>query len=246
MSSGGGGNQVQRTEPPGYQLPYLRHGLQQASTLYGQGPTVVPFSPQSEEALSRTQDRAMAGSPVTGAAQQYATKSLQGGFLGSNPYLDQTFNRAALSTQNQLSSEFARSGRNIQASQPLRAQQLNDLATGIYGGAYDAERNRQQAVLGSAIPLANQDYTDLAQLRGVGTDIEGLAREYADAQGGALDQYLGRVSNNQGQTTTTPLNRNRSAGALGGALAGAQFGSSFGPWGTAIGAIGGGLLGGYG
>jgi len=38
----------------------------------------------------------------------------------------------------------------------------------------------------------------------------------------------------------------RTTGALGGALTGASMGSAFGPWGTALGAIGGGLFGGWG
>lgn len=237
--AGGGGNDTQRTEPPTYQLPSLQAGLQQAGNIYNQGPKVVPFSPQTEQALQLTQQRALAGSPLTGAAQDYTQKTLNGGFLGSNPYLDATFNKAALSTQNQLASEFARSGRNVGASEPIRSQQLNDLATGIYGGAYDAERNRQQGVLPFAQGLAEADYNDYGRLAGVGTAIEGQAQQYADAPGQALDQYLGRVSGNMGQTIITPKQRsNPLAGAAGGALAG----SSFGPWGALIGA-GVGLLG---
>lgn len=47
---------------------------------------------------------------------------------------------------------------------------------------------------------------------------------------------MGPIQNDQGN----PL-----MGGLGGALSGAKLGSSFGPWGTAIGAIGGGLLGAF-
>jgi hypothetical protein len=125
---------------------------------------------------------------------------------------------------------------------------LNNLATQIYGGAYNNERQLQQGVLGSVLPLANQDYVDLAQLRGAGSDIEGLAREYQQAPGQALDQYLGRVSGNMGATSSQPLYRNSGASALGGALLGSQLGSSLSsnPYAGIIGAIGGGILGGYG
>lgn len=237
--AGGGGSQVQKTEPPSYQLPALKAGLNQAGALYNQGAKVVPFAPQTEQALQLTQQRALAGSPLTGAAQDYTQKTLNGGFLGSNPYLDATFNKAALSTQNQLASEFARSGRNVGASEPIRSQQLNDLATGIYGGAYDAERNRQQGVLPFAQGLADADYNDYSRLAGVGTAIEGQAQQYADAPGQALDQYLGRVSGNMGSTVTLPKQRsNPLAGAAGGAMAG----SMFGPWGALGGAALGGLF----
>src|SRR5688572_19799190 len=132
--------QTTSVSPPAFQLPYLQYGLGQAKSLYGQGAQVVPFSQQSEQAIQGVTDRATGGSPLVGAAQQYAQKSLQGGFLGSNPYLDQTFEQARLATQGGLASEFARSGRNVSASEGLRSQQMNDLATKIYGGAYGQER----------------------------------------------------------------------------------------------------------
>jgi hypothetical protein len=240
--------QVTTTEPPSFQLPYLQYGLGQAKSIYDQGSNVVPFSPYSEQALQGVANRATNGSPLVSSANDYVQKSLSGGFLGSNPYLDQTFNQAAMATQGQLASQFAGAGRNVDASMGLRSQQLNNLATQIYGGAYNNERQLQQGVLGSVLPLANQDYVDLAQLRGAGSDIEGLAREYQQAPGQALDQYLGRVSGNMGATSSQPLYRNSGASALGGALLGSQLGSSLSsnPYAGIIGAIGGGILGGYG
>lgn len=236
MPGGGGGNQVTKTEPAAYQLPHLQYGVGQARQLYDRGHQVIPYAPQTEAAIAGTTQRALQGSPVTQAAQNYATNTLSGGFLGSNPWLDQTFNRAALQTQNQLASQFGSAGRGAADSMGLRSQQLNDLATSIYGGDYEQERNRMQGLVGQAGALANQDYIDLAQLGGAGAQVEGLAREYADAPGTNLDQYLGRVSGNLGTTQTTKIPRNPVGGALGGALAG----SFLGPWG----AIGGGLLGG--
>jgi hypothetical protein len=255
-----GGTQVSRSEPPGYQLPYLREGLDHARQMYGQGPpqqyggnTVVPFASQTERALGLQEQRALNGSPVTSAAQNYVTGSLNGSQFGGNPQLDNTFNRAAMATQGQLASQFAGSGRNVDQSQFLRGQQLNDLATSIYGGAYENDRNRQQATLSHAIPLAQQDYQDIAALRGVGGEVEAQSgqviddavrrHDYNNAMPSQwLDQYLNRISGQQGQTTTTqlpPQYQNRTAGAAGGALAGYGLG---GGWGALLG----GLLGGYG
>src|SRR5881628_2416819 len=116
--------QTTTTQPPAFQLPYLQYGLGQARGIYDQGGApVVPFSPQSEQALQGVINRSTNGSPLVSSAQDYAQKSLQGGFLGSNPYLDQTFNQAALATQNQLASQFAGAGRNVGASEGLRSQQ---------------------------------------------------------------------------------------------------------------------------
>lgn len=248
MNTSSGGSTT-TSGPPKWQLPYLQEGLQGAQQLYQSGgPGVVPFSPETEQALQGTAARATNGNAGMRAAQDVNTQTINGGFLGSNPYLDQTFNRAALQTQNQLASQFAGSGRNVDASEGLRSQQLNDLATGIYGGAYDSERNRMQQSIGMAQGLANQDYVDLGQLAAVGAQREGLAQDQANAPGFNLDQYLGRISGNMGTSTTQPNNRNRAAGAIGGAMMGSQIagGYSQNPWIQGLGGVLGGVAGGWG
>lgn len=124
------------------------------------GATVVPFSPQTQAALDLTQQRALSGSPVNQAAQDYATQTLSSAPSSQfgnavnphaantfaddgNPSLDYYFNRAADSTQNRLATTFAGAGRNIGASRAPMAEELGDLASNIYGGAYENERNRQ-------------------------------------------------------------------------------------------------------
>jgi hypothetical protein len=246
---GGGGTQTTRVEPPSWQLPYLQYGAGQAQNLYDSGGTkVVPFSGDTRAGLGMITARATGGSPINQASEDLATKTLEGGFLGSNPYLDQTFNRAALQTQNQLASQFARSGRNVEASEGLRGQQLNDLATGIYGGAYDAERNRQQQVLGMAPGLASSQYMDADRLLGVGAAREDYEQRVQDNPGRNLDEFLQRVGGNYGQTNIATGSRNRGAGALGGAMMGSQFAGQFSsnPWAQGLGALGGGYLGGWG
>ncbi len=270
-SSSGSSRTTTTSEPPAFIQPYMQYGAQQSRALYEQGPnqyypgnTVVPFSQQTEAALAGTEARARAGSPVTNAAQGYSTDVLNGAYLPggdrANPYLDATFDRAADNVQNRLSTTFAGSGRNIEASRAPMALELNDLANTIYGGAYDAERGRQQQATLTAPQLANQDYVDLQALGGVGSQVEDLSGRLMEDQaarwdynqnapGINLDNYLARVTGaypGESATATTPTYRNRTAGAAGGALAGAQMGSAFGPWGTAIGAIGGGLYGAYG
>lgn len=286
MSGGGSSTPsttTQTTEPPAFLRPYLQHGAEQSRALYETGGpqyyggnTVVPFAQQTEQALGLQQQRATNGSPVNQAAQNYATNTLNatptsqfGG--ATNPHLDQTFNRAADSVQQRIQSGFAGSGRNIGAGRPAAAQELNDLAGNIYGGAYEGERNRmaqdlqqqqqRQFGLTSLAPsLANQDYVDISALQGVGGQVEDLAGRLMQDQAARfdfsqnapqinLDNYLSRVSGafpGQSTTQTTPTYRNHTAGALGGAASGASIGSGFGPWGTLIGAVGGGLLGGYG
>src|SRR6185503_17902651 len=129
----GGGNQTTTVNLPKWQEPYVKYGAGQAQDLYRNGGTgVAGFT--ADTMAGHDQVRGLAGNnQLGGAASGLATNTLNGGFLNSNPYIDQTFNRAALQTQNQLASEFAGHGRNVGASEGLRSQQLNDLATSIYG-----------------------------------------------------------------------------------------------------------------
>jgi hypothetical protein len=271
------------TEPPAFVQPFLQYGAQQSRGLYEtggpqyyEGNTVVPFSQQTEQALGLTEQRALQGSPVNQAAQNYATNTLTGTPTSqfgnvNNPYLDATFNRAADTIQNRLETQFAGSGRNVSASMPANTDMLTGLATQLYGGAYESERDRmaqdleqqrsrQFGVAGLAPTLAHQDYVDINALGGVGGQVEDLAGRYMEDQAARwdfsqnapqinLDNYIARITGGYPGGTvnaTTPTYRNRTAGAAGGALTGAQMGSSFGPWGALIGGAAGGLLGGYG
>jgi hypothetical protein len=85
-------------------------------------------------------------------ASHLVNNTLQGDYLNpdSNPYLQGTFNRAADLTRGRLDSEFAGAGRNLGAAQPARSEELQTLASNIYGGNYQAERDRQQSALGQA------------------------------------------------------------------------------------------------
>lgn len=259
--AGGGGSQTQTTEPPKYVRPYLEDAARDSQALYNRGPaqyypgqTVVPHSQQTTDALNMTEQRARAGSPLVGNAQGYANDVLQGNFLNANPYLDATFNRAADAVQNRIQTSFAGSGRNVEAGRGLAAQEMNDLASQIYGGNYQAERQRMQELVPQAGYLSGLDYADAERLAQVGQQHEDLSgRQMEDsaarwdfaqnAPGVALDQYIARLNNQPGGSTTSPIYRNRAAGILGGAAAGQQIGSQFGygGWGAGIG----GLLGGF-
>lgn len=213
---------TQTTEPPAFIQPYLQYGAQQAQGQYqGGGTPVVPFAPQTEEALALQEARARSGSPVSRAASGYTADVLSGKYLGGNPRADAMFNKAALATQNQLASQFAGSGRDIVASAPARADQLNDLSNQFYYQNYNDERQRQQGLVPYAGQVANQDYADIGQLGSVGGAVEGLAQQYANAPSTSLDQYLQRVTGAYpGGTTTTrqPTYSNPAAGLLGGLL----------------------------
>src|SRR6185369_10235145 len=193
------------------------------------GTPVVPFSNETNQALTAATQRATNGSAVSGAAQDYATKTLNGGFMGSNPYLDNAYNKAAGAVTNSVQSNFSRAGRNPNGPDAAGTAQLgaagagggyNDLAASIYGGDYENERNRQQQLVPFSSGLANQDYVDIGQLANVGAQREALTQEQAGQPAASLDQYLGRLgglAGGYGNTSQTiPMNRN----VLGGAAAG--------------------------
>ena len=118
----------------------------------------------------------MSGSPVVNAAQGFTENVLQGNsplnqdFTGgptgsdvlspftaqNNPYLDATFNKAAGAVNRNLDTVLARSGRDLHGNLGARADAINDLATDIYGGAYETDRNR---ALSAASQMSGQIFT---------------------------------------------------------------------------------------
>ena len=211
------------TTPPAWLTPYLQGGAQRAQGLLGQN-TLANQSQNTLDAQNLIAQRARAGSPANAAASGYVTNAINGAYLPgqaqANPYLDATFNQASLATQNQLASQFGGSGRNIAASYAPRADQLNNLATSIYGGAYDAERARQQQAASMAGQVSQNGYMDANALANVGAAQDLRAQQVADQPGQSLDDYLrriGGVAGAAGQETSSsdPYYTNNTANVLG-------------------------------
>lgn len=246
---GSSSNQQQSTttNPPAYAMPYLQQGLHEASADYGRGGQqqfpgnrIVPLSQPTQAAMTATYNRAMGGSPVTGAAQNLATSTMRGDFLGGNPYLSSQINRAIQLSQGGLASEFSGLGRDVgkmtSGHFPARAEQIKNITNDFLWRNYDAERARQQSMINQAIPLANQDYYDMAQLGNVGATLESQARDIIEDRARRwdwdqtmhdrnLDQYLvrtGQITPQLGGTTISSGPGGSSAlGNIGGFMAGA-------------------------
>lgn len=187
---GGGGQQESKTTTsidPAIK-PYVTYGLEEAKRLYESpnpsffpGQTYVSPSEQTQQALQMAQERAMAGSPLTGAAQAETLATIQG--RGVNPFL-----AGALEQTNRLAGEqFNRNIQNLQSSaasagrygssamgqQAGTAQDIFARALAEQGGqlAYnsaEAERARQMAAVGAAPQMAQADYADIQRLLSVG------------------------------------------------------------------------------
>lgn len=188
MSKGGGSKNVtnttvQNNDPWSAAQPYLRGGLQDLSSWYqsdaGRNPypgsTVVPFNPMTEQAYGMVANRAVNGSPIMDSMNNTLQKTLDGDYLKpeSNPWLADTFNMGAGQVRSALDSQFnSGNGYGSSLHSGQMASQLGDLATKIYGGNYQSERDRQMQGMLFAPQAAQTDYTDAAQLANVGAAYE--------------------------------------------------------------------------
>jgi hypothetical protein len=233
---GGGGDQKSTTTTsidPAIK-PYVTYGLEEAKRLYETGSpqffpgqTYVSPSEQTQQALQMAQERAMSGSPLTGAAQAETLATIQG--RGVNPFL-----AGALEQTNRLSGEdYLRNMQKLQSGASSMGRygsaaqnQLTGQAQDVYaralteqGGqlAYqsaEAERARQMAAVGAAPQMAQADYADIQRLLSVGGAREAQsAAQLQDAMNrfnfqqnlpqAKLSQYANLYSSApQGGTTT--------------------------------------------
>lgn len=176
--------------------PYNQYQDQASAVFYDQA--FNPLSAQEQQAAAtfganQNFDPFQAGA---GTAAGTLSDTAGGAYVGQNPYLDQAFGRAAGNiseqfTQNilpSIESRFALSGRyGSDAMQrkefdaaDLVGQQMTDLATGMYGGAYGQERALQQNAASQLGGLYGQGASRQLQAAG------GLANIGAGGQGRAI------------------------------------------------------------
>lgn len=183
-SGGGSQTTVQKSEPWAGAQPYLKDLMAKAQTVYGSGAgtsyypfsTVVPFAPQTELALQATEQRALAGSPLVDAGQNYLSDLLSSQYLNNNPYLDATFDRMKGKVVDTVNSTFSQAGRYGSGShQDVMMEGLSDLANQVYGENYAKERGYMQQALPFAPQYAREDYADAQALAGVGEARQNMA-----------------------------------------------------------------------
>ena len=175
--------------------PYLTYGLGQAQQLYqGGGPqyytgeTFVAPSQTTQAGLQALETRALAGNPLTGAAQQQLQGTIGGAYLGGNPFFQGAFAPAAQAAQTQFQQTLGDIGSKASLAGRYGSGAMGNLqnrATGQYAQAltntagqlayqnYEAERQRQQQATGLAPQMAATDYQDIQQLLNAGQLREG-------------------------------------------------------------------------
>ncbi len=140
--------------------------LEQGNYQYGQG-RVSGFDPALQQAYGASAGQFAQGQQNIGAASQMTNATLRGDYLGpeSNPWLQRTadigtrnITRGFYNATNALGSRMASAGRTGSGAHAYGSQiQQENLATGLgdfsarlYGGNYEAERNRQMGAAGQA------------------------------------------------------------------------------------------------
>jgi hypothetical protein len=239
--------------------PFLKYGLTEAQRLYqaggpqfftGQG--YVGPSEATQTGLAALQARAAAGSPLTGAAQNQLYGTIQGDYLGGNPFFQGAFQPAAQAATTQfnkaigdISSAASKAGRyGSGAMTNLQNQAANTLAQSLTGTAgqlsyqnYAQERARQQAATAMAPELAQADYADINKMLAAGQFGEGYQQQALEAakQKFAYEQNLpqaqlqtylsniGAVPRGTTSTSQTPFYTNPLATNLGTGLLGLQL-----------------------
>lgn len=211
MGMAGPAGQTTTTNAPfaPYQ-PYIGTGLGQAANLlqaggpnYYPGQQVASFNPIQNNAFGN----------INGIDNTLAQGS-------GNPWENAMFNQAAQATQGQLASQFAGSGRNLDASMPLRSDQLNSLATSFYGNNYQNSVN-------NAMNAGQQQL-------GIGNQIQGQGQNEINASMNAfnfnqnqpyanLQRYMQTLGGLTGSSQSQPYFQNQGANLLGTALAGQQL-----------------------
>lgn len=248
--------------------PYLSYGLQEAQRLYqGGGPQYytgqgyVGPSTATQTGLQALEARAAAGNPLLSAAQNQLYGTVQGDYLGGNPFFSGAFQpaaEAATSAFNQaignIGSQASKAGRyGSGAMGDLQSQAANALAKNLTGTAgqlayqnYADERARQQQATFGAPAMAQADYADIQNLINAGQLGEGyqqqaLAADMAkfnfqqQAPQTNLSNYLKQVYGFPAGTTTTtqtPYYTNPTATALGTGLLGVSLLSGLDKLGT--------------
>lgn len=146
----------------------------------------APINADQNFALDQIINRAKNGSETVNNAESQLNNIIAGG--NTNPYLDQMVGKAQDSVRSQFNTGAVNSGSfGNSGLQEQFAQSLGDVATNMYGQAYETDRNRQMQGIGMAQQFGNQAYTDANQMLQAGQvrqdfNQQGLDYLYQDYQ----------------------------------------------------------------
>lgn len=218
---GGGGDSKSTTTPmiaeefkPLANL-YTQQATQLANTpwqAYG-GQRYADLNNTQQAGIGMIQDRAMNGSATMGNAESNLNQFIQGG--NTNPYLDQMVQKAQDSVKSNFNTSAVNSGSfGNSGLQQQYAAGLTDVATQMYGNAYNTDQANRMQAIGMAPTFGNAAYQDAGQLLNAGNlqqqqvqnNLDFGYQQYQDAQNTPykkLQTIGGVVGQAQGSTSTT-------------------------------------------
>ena len=184
-----------RGDPWGPWQDHLQEGFDRINQFYtGQRLPAGYRNPYFTSFLDRAQDSVFSRSGVDEAANKYLEGVLEE-TPGSNPYLDDTFDRAAervsshwgqtaLRGINNTFGGAGRTGSDLHSMSLARAgrglsDSLGQLASRIYGDAYNRDRDRQLSAAGMAPAMVNNDFRRLGLGFDIGSQLQALNDPYA-------------------------------------------------------------------
>lgn len=206
-------------ELPDWLKPYVTSLLSRGDALSNENLN-YPYSNIQREGMDATVAAARGQGPMIGAANQLGLDTLEGKYLdpSTNPYLRKTFDQAARGVTDQYTyatkpgtdAAFNRAGAFggsawDQANEMNKfglGENLDDLATQIFGGNYQQERQRQYGQQSYTPGILQQQYTGANALMGVGD----YPYKQLQFESGLVSPYAG-----MGPSTTTAPNPNYSS-----------------------------------
>jgi hypothetical protein len=199
---GGGGSSSSVQSIPEELKPlaaqYTSKALDLSNTPYQAytGQRYADLNPVQYSGLGMTTERALGGSDTMNNAENSLNQLISGG--NTNPYLDAMVNQAQEATTRNYansvapqitamgvgSGSFGNSGVAEQARNSAQDLQtsLGNIATNMYGGAYDQDAARRMQAIGMAPTFGNQAYTDASQLMNAGQIMQDQAQQNKDFQ----------------------------------------------------------------
>lgn len=190
MGGGDGGGGAPQTSTTTQSIPDELKPLASAYTSKAINLGNQSYSPYSGEryadlngtqqmGLDAIQRRATDGSATVNNAEAALNKNIAGG--QTNPYLDSLVAKAQDSVRSQFTTGAVNSGSFGNSGLQEQFQQgLGDVATQMYGQAYDTDKARQLQSIGMAQDFGNQAYTDAGQLLNAGQITQDQAQQQKD------------------------------------------------------------------
>ena len=215
---GGGGTSTTTQSIPDEFKPLANLYVQQAEKIAQtpwqayEGKRNADLNTTQQMGIGMVQDRALNGSATMNNAEQNLNGFMQG---GSNPYLDSMVNKAQGNVLSNANGAAARSGSfGNSGIAEQAAKQMGDVATSMYGGAYESDQGRRMQAIGMAPTFGDQAYKDAGQLLNAGNVQQGQDQknmdfgfqQFQDAQNNPYRQLQatgGVVGQSAGQTTTS-------------------------------------------